>query len=227
MKSSENNCKQDELAGFVSALPMAVDAVDFGVLLIFFDASFWPSLWPDANDDDDLYGVDVKILPSILLPTVDDDDGVFDQTDESALNVLNALADCNLLALPLLYQPSFGDKSCGRNKLAEHSADPKLSIEWFKMDDDGESQMLWPLEMAGDWICGGVYQTDDVLESLLFRIINVDCGDSFNVGLSHRFDGVDVDFLNWPRIWSRWALFGDDCVDAQSISLLALVLSAL
>lgn len=126
IKSSENNCKHDELAGFVSELTIAVDAVlDFGVL-IFFDASFWPS-WPDDDDDDDLYGVDVKILPSILLPTVDD--GVFDQTDESALNVLNALADCNLLALPLLYQPSFGDKSCGRNKLAEQSADPKLSIE--------------------------------------------------------------------------------------------------
>lgn len=49
--------------------------------------------------------------------------------------------------------------------------------------------------MAGDWICGGVYQTDELLESLFF-IINVDCGDSFEVGLSQRFDGVDVDFLN-------------------------------
>lgn len=223
IKSSENNCKHDELAGFVSEFPIAVD-VDFGAV-IFFDASFWPS-WPDDDDVDDLYGVDVKILLSILLPTVDA--GAFDHTDESALNVLNAFADCNLVALPLLYQPSFGDRSCGRSKLAEQSADPKLSIEWFKIDDVGESQMLWPLDMAGDWICGGVYQTDELLESLLFRIINVDCGDSLSVGLSHRFDGVEVDFLNWlDRIWSRWVLFGDDCVDAQSISLLALLLSAL
>lgn len=118
MKSSEKSCKHDELAGLVSEF--MIEAVDL-VAVNFRVVSFCWLSYPD----DDLYGVDVKILPSIFV----DDVLEFDQTDESALNVLNAFADCSLFAVPLLYQPSFGDKSCGRNKLAEQSDDPKLSIE--------------------------------------------------------------------------------------------------
>lgn len=198
MKSSENSCKHDELAGFGSGCIAVV-----GLFSLWVD-SFW------VSTADDLYGVDVKILLSILLPTGE----VFDQTDVSALNELNPLVDCSLLAL---YQPSFGDKSCGRSKLAP--SDEKLSTEWLRMDEDGESQILWPLDIAGDWICGGVYQTELLLES--FLIISADC-DNFELGLSHRFDGVDVDFLNWLFNWSRCVLFGDDCVDVHNTSLLAL-----
>lgn len=196
MKSSENNCKHDELAGFGFAVVGGV--MGFAIFLL---NSFWSFM------ADDLNGVDVKMLLSIL-PAGDP----FDHTDESALNELKPLVDWSLFALP---QISFGDKSCGRSKPAQ--SDEKLSTEWFKMDDVGESQMLWPVDMAGDWICGGVYQTE-LLES--FLIIRADC-DSFKFGLSHRFDGVDVDFLNWFFNWSRCVLFGDDCVDAHSTSLLS------
>lgn len=236
MKSSENNCKHAELAEFDAAELLA--AV-FTVLLQSFNVS----------NGDDLYGVDVKTLQSNLPPplTLPIGDGLR-QIDDAldsvvvvvGLNVVYALWALVAGIFGADDHMSIGDKSCGRNKL---TSGEKLSADRFKIDDAPAAAaaaaavplshilspllLLLPLLMlvllvlcaGGDCICGGVNQTV-LLES--FFIISDAC-DNLEFGVSHRLAGVDVDFLNWFfDEWSRWVLFGDDCVEAQTDSLLVL-----
>lgn len=230
MKSSENNCKHAELAEFDAAELLA--AV-FTVLLQSFIASI----------GDDLYGVDVNTLqsnlptpPALTLPIGDG----LRQIDEVFVSVVVAMA----VGLNAVYAPcalgagifgaddqmSIGDKSCGRNKL---TSGEKLSADRFKIDDAPAtvplSHMVSPLLLVplllllvlcagGDCIWGGVNQTV-LFES--FFIISDAC-DNLELGVSHKLAGVDADFLNWFFEWSRWVLFGDDCVEAHTDSLLVL-----
>lgn len=211
MKSSENNCRHAELAEFdVNELLAAV----FTVLLQSFNVS----------NGDALYGVDVYTvqsnLPIPLLPFPIGDglrqiDELFVSTVVVGLNAVYAFWTLVAGSFGGDDQMSFGDKSCGRNKL---TSGEKLSADRFKIDGAPAALLLshklsplllLPLLMlvllllvlyaGGDCICGGVNQTV-LLES--FFIISDAC-DNLELGVSHKLAGVDMDFLNCFFAWSR------------------------